>query len=65
MRTIGTSIGMIMIPDGTYQGTITGSKVRLQRGNNIFEFEVKEISNFQQQPATIIMKDMRATVSVK
>jgi len=56
------SVGSVMIPDGTYLGTVTGFRVKFKRGGTILEFAVKDNSNQSNLPVNIIVNGMRAKV---
>lgn len=61
---IGESFGSIMVPDGVYEGTITGRKVTFMRDNTKYLFETLKPVN-EDSKVRIVIKMMKGNVYLK
>ena len=59
---LGESHGNVMVPDGTYEGTCTGIKVKFKRDNQGYEFELIRSTNENATPVKIVVKGMKGNV---
>lgn len=59
---LGESFGNVMVPDGIYEGTCTGIKVKFKRDNQGYEFEMLRATNEKETPVKIVVKGMKANI---
>lgn len=60
----GKSIGSVLAPDGVYEGTLIGNKVRFARDNSHYEFEINNRIN-ESKNVKIIISLTRGTIYLK
>lgn len=60
---LGQSFGSVMVPDGIYEGTVTGIKVKFKRDTHGYEFEMLRPANTEPNTAVkIVVSGMKANV---
>lgn len=59
---LGQSFGNVMVPDGIYEGTCTGIKVKFKRDTQGYEFEMLRATNEKGTPVKIVVNGMKANV---
>ena len=59
---IAQSFGNVMVPDGTYDGVITGQSVKFNRDSTGYSFETIRPTKEDNQKVKIVVKFMKANV---
>jgi hypothetical protein len=59
---LAQSFGNVMVPDGTYDGVITGQTVKFNRDATGYSFETIRPTKEENQKVKIIVKFMKANV---
>ena len=59
---LAQSFGNVMVPDGTYDGTINGKNVKFSRDNADFQFETVRATNEKGTKVRIVVAMMKANV---
>ena len=62
---LGQSYGNVLAPDGVYEGTCTGIKVKFVRDNQGYEFEMVRATTEDNIPVKIVVNGMKANVYKK
>lgn len=60
----GHSVGTVLAPEGSYDGILTGNKVRFTRDNTRYEFEINRISK-ETKNVRIVVNLTKASVYLK